>query len=296
MGQQARGLIDGTAEQPCSGISIHGASEKGNDAWTSSKDLSAIGTCSQHVVKMELDHSNAVDEICSKTNVGDKNEAAMASGEQDVAWTSKGYLSAVRTRSQRVDSLELRHSDAVDERRSRPNTGDEDESAMASGEQHDAQTSSRDPSAARTRFQRVNKPELCHSNTVNEIRSKANVETESETAVSFLGQQEQIGYHYPSVRLTKPPDKQGQRVHDEQSAKVHSAPRPMNGDALDNQSRRGTEGQTQLRRINGHTARATMRKCIASSNMSGLECLKACNPCSRSWACTYIMVMMDFHH
>jgi hypothetical protein len=46
-----------------------------------------------------------------------------------------------------------------------------------SGEQDNMLTSSRDPSAIRTRFQRVNRPELCHSNAVNEIRSKVNIGT-----------------------------------------------------------------------------------------------------------------------
>jgi hypothetical protein len=114
--------------------------------------------------------------------------------------------------------------------------------------------------------------------------------------VLSFGQQKQGGYHYPPVRLPKPPDKQGQRVNDKQSAEAHNAPWPKWGNALDNQSRRGEEEWTRLRCVNSHTAHAATRKRVASSNVSGLECLKAHHPCDKLWACAYIIVMMDFHH
>jgi hypothetical protein len=91
MGQRARGLVDKTTEQPCSGISIHGASEKGDDAQTSN------GTRTQRVNRPERRHGDAASEGRSKPTVRDENRAAMASGVHDDAWTSSTDPSDIRT-------------------------------------------------------------------------------------------------------------------------------------------------------------------------------------------------------
>jgi hypothetical protein len=82
----------------------------------------------------------------------------------------------------------------------------------ASGEQHNAQTSSRDLSAIGTHFQRVVELKLHHCNTVDKICSKPNVGDKSEAAVLSLGQQRQAGCLYPPVRMLKPLDKSVQQV------------------------------------------------------------------------------------
>jgi hypothetical protein len=76
------GLVDETTEQPCSVIPIHGASEKGDDAWTSNVDLSAVGTCFQCFIETKLRHGNAVNEIRLKSNVGRRDEAVSLLAQQ----------------------------------------------------------------------------------------------------------------------------------------------------------------------------------------------------------------------
>jgi hypothetical protein len=124
-------------------------------------------------------------------------------------------------------------------------------------------------------------PKLRHGDAVNKIRSNPNVGDESEAVVSSLGQQRQAGYQYPPVRLPKPPDKQAQLVNDkEEKPRWITRRGAEEGDALDSQSRRGEEERTRLRRVNSHcvtqvTHYMTRRvKRVASSNMSGLECLQ----------------------
>jgi murein L,D-transpeptidase YafK len=72
-------LIDKTVEQLYSGILIHGMPEKGDDAWTLCRDLLAIGTCFQHVIKMEPCHDDAVNKKHLKLNVEEESKAAMSS-------------------------------------------------------------------------------------------------------------------------------------------------------------------------------------------------------------------------
>jgi hypothetical protein len=71
-------LVDKTMEQPYLCILIHGVPEMGDNAWTSCRHPLAIGTCFQHVVKMEPCHGDAVNKKHSKLNV-EESEVAMSS-------------------------------------------------------------------------------------------------------------------------------------------------------------------------------------------------------------------------
>jgi hypothetical protein len=114
-GRRAKGLIGETTEQPRSGIPIHGVSEEKDDVQTSNR------THTQRINRPELRHCDAASEGRSKPTVQDENGTAVASGAQDVVWTSSMDPSVNSTRSQRVDEPKLRYSNAVVEGRSKPN-------------------------------------------------------------------------------------------------------------------------------------------------------------------------------
>jgi hypothetical protein len=138
----------------------------------------------------------------------------------------------------------------------------------ALGEQNDAQISSGDQPGSEMRSKHVDELKLHHGDTVDEGRSKPNARDENEAAMLSFGQQKQAGYHYPPVRLPKPPDKRGQRV-DGNEEWPHWITRrgAEKGDVLDDQSRRGEEERTWLRRVNGH--------CVTQVTHHMLQCINA---------------------